>query len=162
MPHDTPTPSGDSRRQFCATACRLASFATLGPLLGACGGGSSSPTTPSTGTPLSTVAGSVSGRTVTVTIDGASPLGAVGGLAQVRTAAGVFLVSRTAEDTFTALTATCTHEACEITGFNGARFVCPCHGSQFSAGGAVLNGPATRALPTFATAFSGGVLTIAI
>ena len=41
----------------------------------------------------------------------------VGGAALVRTSVRDFLVARTAQDAFTALTATCTHEACTITGF---------------------------------------------
>jgi cytochrome b6-f complex iron-sulfur subunit len=64
----------------------------------------------------------------------------------VRSSGGAFLVSRTAQDTFTALTSTCTHEACTITGFDGSAYICPCHGSRFNTTGRVLNGPATTSL----------------
>ena len=109
---------------------------------------------------LSTVNGSVSGATVVVQIDSASPLATVGGAAKVRSASGLFLVSRTAQDAFTALTATCTHEACTITGFDNSAYVCPCHGSRFNTSGRVLNGPASVPLRSFATQFANNVLTI--
>jgi len=71
-------------------------------------------------------------------------------------------VARTAQDTFTALTATCTHEACTITGFDSSAYVCPCHGSRFNTSGRVLTGPASSSLRTFTTQFSNNVLTIAL
>ena len=63
---------------------------------------------------------------------------------------------------FVALTAVCTHEACTVSGFQSSRYVCPCHGSQYSTTGAVLQGPATRSLQQFATRISGTVLTISL
>lgn len=51
-----------------------------------------------------------------------------------------------------ALTATwrvCTHGACDVEPVRGEGFVCPCHGSRFGVDGAVLTGPATRALRRF-------------
>ena len=149
-----------SRRTFCVQACQTASCLALGSLAQACGGGGGS--APSNVPQLSIVNGSVSGATVVVQVDSASPLAAVGGAAQVRSSGGVFLVSRTAQDTFTALTATCTHETCTITGFDSAAYICPCHGSRFNTTGRVLNGPATTALRTFATQFSSNVLTIGL
>jgi cytochrome b6-f complex iron-sulfur subunit len=103
--------------------------------------------------------GTVSGRTVSVPVDALSPLAPVGSAAIVQTSIGPFLIAHTAQDSFTVLTATCTHEACTITGFANGRFICPCHGSQFTTGGAVATGPATRSLAQFATQFANGVLT---
>jgi cytochrome b6-f complex iron-sulfur subunit len=97
-----------------------------------------------------------------VTVDGGSSLAAVGAGALVQTSLGSFLVARTAAESFTVLTATCTHEACTVTGFSSGRFVCPCHGSQFTTGGAVVNGPASAPLRTFPATFSGGVLTFTV
>lgn len=111
---------------------------------------------------LSTINGNVSGNTVVVQIDSASPLAAVGGAAMVRSSGGSFLVSRTAQETFAALTSTCTHETCTITGFDNTTYVCPCHGSRFTTAGRVVNGPANAPLRTFATQFSNNVLTISI
>ncbi len=137
------------------------SLATLGSILQACGG--SSPSSPTTSAPsLTAVSGTVSAGVVNVTIDAASPLAAVGGAAFVQSSSGNFLVSRTAQDTFVALTAICTHEQCNVTGFQSSRYVCPCHGSQYSTTGAVLQGPATRALSQFATRFANNVLSITL
>ena len=72
---------------------------------------------------------------------------------------GSFLATRTAQTTFSVLTATCTHEGCTVTGFSGTTFVCPCHGSRYSTSGGVVNGPATRALQTFNSQFANGLLT---
>lgn len=153
-----------SRREFCISACHAATAVALGSALQSCGGGGGgSPTGPGgggTAPQLTVVNGTVAGNEVTVALDGASPLAPVGGAALVRSGAGDFLVSRTAQDTFSALTAVCTHEACTITGFRSSTYVCPCHGSQFSTGGTVLSGPATRSLRTYPTRLSGTSLTI--
>ena len=153
-------PAVASRRTFCAQACQAASCLALGSLVQACGGGGGS--APSNVPQLSIVNGSVSGGTVVVQIDSASPLATVGGAAQVRSSGGAFLISRTAQDTFTALTSTCTHDTCTITGFDSSNYVCPCHGSRFSTSGRVVNGPANAPLRTFSTQFSNNVLTIAL
>jgi rieske iron-sulfur protein len=62
-------------------------------------------------------------------------------------------------DGVVALTAICTHSACETTDWNEEFLLmeCPCHYSQFDPrrNGAVVQGPATRALPTLALAFEG-------
>ena len=153
-------PEVASRRTFCGQACQAASCLALGSLLQACGGGGGS--APSNVPQLSIVNGSVSGSTVVVQIDSASPLAAVGGAAQVRSSGGAFLISRTAQDTFSALTSTCTHDTCTITGFDSSNYVCPCHGSRFSTSGRVVNGPASAPLRTFSTQFSNNVLTITL
>jgi len=148
------------RREFCVQACQAASVAALGAVLPGCGS-SNNPSSPSSNAPqLTTVSGSFANGAVTVTVDAASPLANVGGAALVQSSAGNFLVSRTAQDTFVALTAICTHEQCTVTGFQSAHYVCPCHGSQYSTTGQVTMGPATRALQQFATRFTAPTLTI--
>jgi Rieske Fe-S protein len=139
-------------------ACQVVSLAAVGSALPACGGSPSSPS--STAPSLATVNGAVAAGAVTVTVDASSPLASVGSAALVQSGAGNFLVSRASQDAFVALTAVCTHEGCTVTGFQNARYVCPCHGSQFTTNGAVAQGPASRALQQFGTAFANNVLTI--
>lgn len=97
---------------------------------------------------------------MTVTIAAGSPLATVGNAALVQSAAGDFLVARTAQSTFVALTAMCTHQACTITNFGSSLFICPCHGSEYDMSGRVVQGPAIAPLREFATQFADPTLTI--
>ena len=153
-----------TRRDFCRHACQAASLLGAGVVLPACGGSPSSPSgSPGPPAPsLPGVTGSLAGNTMTVTVDPSSPLASTGGAALVQGGGRAVLVARTGDNAFVALTAICTHEACTINGFQDPLYVCPCHGSQFSTSGGVVRGPATRALPQFATRFSDGVLTITV
>ena len=145
-----------TRREFCAQAV---SFVTVGALLESCGG---SPTSPSNIPTLSTISTNVTNNTITLSVDSASPLASVGSAALVQTSSGNFLVARTAQDTFNAMTAVCTHEGCTVERYQSGTFTCPCHGSQFNASGGVVKGPASTALRRFNASFSGGVLTISL
>jgi cytochrome b6-f complex iron-sulfur subunit len=159
------TEEKQTRRHFCARTCRAAAVAALGgslaTLLESCGGGAAGPTSPSGGGVafLPIVNGTASGSSITVTVTGTA-LATVGTLALVRSSAGDVLVARTGTDTFTALSSTCTHQACEITGYAGQDFVCPCHGSEFTTSGQVVRGPAFVALPQYQTQWANDVLTI--
>ena len=146
------------RREFCIHTCQALSLAAITGALDAC---SKSPSSPSSNAPaLPTIVGTSSGGGVNLTIDASSPLATTGGAALVQAAAGNFLVSRSSQTDFVALTAICTHEQCTVSGFQNSRYVCPCHGSQYSTTGAVVQGPAARALQQFATTFTNNVLTI--
>lgn len=158
-----------TRREFCSHACHAASLAAAGVLLQGCGG--SNPAAPSntpSNTPpanlpqLTTVTSSVAGSTVSITVDSGSPLATVGNGAITVNSLGTFLMAQTSQDTFSAMTAICTHENCTINGFSNSRFVCPCHGSQYSTSGTVLVGPATNPLTTYPTSFASGVLTFTV
>ena len=46
----------------------------------------------------------------------------------------------------------CTHRGCELN-VGGGVYSCPCHGSEFTIEGEVLEGPATKKLQTFKTSF---------
>ncbi len=123
-----------TRRQFvAATASALAATA-----LGACG----APTAPGSAIvgpsvvkiPLMAVG-------ATVGVDGVGEGGQ--GMAVTRlTTTSVVAVSRQ-----------CTHAGCTVAlpSSAGRDLFCPCHGSAFSLQGAVLQGPATSPLRTFAT-----------
>jgi Rieske Fe-S protein len=148
-----------SRRRFCAGACHVASGATIATIFSACGGSPTSPSGPAS--MLGVVAGRFAGSSVQVTVAG-SALNDVGGAVLVESTAGVFLVSRTDVNAFTAIDAVCTHESCTITGSDGSVYVCPCHGSRYSRSGQVLAGPAKASLRRFPTTFADGVVNIAI
>src|SRR5580765_2876387 len=145
-----------TRREFCTHAV---SFVAIGGLLESCGG---SPTSPSSIPALSTISASVTNNTITLSVDAASPLASVGSAALVQTSGGNFLVARVAQDTFNAMTAICTHEACTVERYQAGTFTCPCHGSQYNTSGAVVKGPATASLRRFNTSFSNNVLTISL
>lgn len=62
---------------------------------------------------------------------------------------------------FTAVQVACTHEGNPI-GFNpaGNNFICPAHGSTFTAQGAVTQGPASSSLKQYNISVSGNVMTV--
>jgi len=137
------------------------SFGALLPAIAGC----QNPNAPSGFPSLPTISASVSSGAVVVPIDSGSPLATVGEAALVRAPnTANFLVARTGESTFAAVTAECTHVACQITTFqtDTDTYECPCHGSQFSLSGTVRRGPASRNLRRFETSFADGVLRIAV
>ncbi len=75
----------------------------------------------------------------------------VGGSVTVSTSTGLpVVVGRPQEDRVVAVSAVCTHQGCEVAPYQDdpAVLVCPCHRSEFETfTGAVLEGPAVRALP---------------
>ena len=147
-----------NRREFCkrltSSVVISAGFATALP---GCSGSSASSIP---GSALPTVSGTVTSAGVGVTIAAGSPLATTGGMAVVNSNAGNFLVTRTGTDTFIALTAQCTHEACVVSNSTGQSYVCPCHGSEFDTTGHVIVGPAVTPLRQFQTQFANNVLTI--
>jgi cytochrome b6-f complex iron-sulfur subunit len=52
------------------------------------------------------------------------------------------------DDKFIASLLECTHRSCELN-IGGGIYSCPCHGSEFSMTGKVLEGPAEQELKTF-------------
>lgn len=156
-------PSTSSRRQFCAHACHAVSLVAVGALMPACSGDGDTngpDPVPDGNSPLPLLSGTASGNTVSVPADGA--LAAVGSAALVSSSLGSFLVARTAQTSFSVLTAVCTHEGCTVDLFNGALFVCPCHNSKYTTAGAVANGPATQALRSFPSTLTGSTLTFTV
>jgi Rieske Fe-S protein len=154
------------RRQFCLGASRGLLLAALGPALAPIlqGCNSASPTG-ATGSsngvpPLPVVNATDVNGGVAITIDASSPLATVGAAALAESQSAAVLVVRNGASDFSAFSAICTHRACTITGLSGGNFVCPCHGSEFSASGQVLSGPALASLQKYNAQFSGNVLTI--
>jgi nitrite reductase/ring-hydroxylating ferredoxin subunit len=73
------------------------------------------------------------------------------------------IVSRLEGSQFFAVTSQCAHEGQPVSAMNltSRRLVCPSHGSQYAANGALLVGPATRGLTAYTTTFDG-VKTVSI
>lgn len=61
------------------------------------------------------------------------------------------ILTRTSPSVFAAVTSVCTHSGCTVDTFSAAlgTLLCTCHGSQFTAQGAVINGPAAVALTAY-------------
>jgi Rieske Fe-S protein len=77
--------------------------------------------------------------------------------------ADVLIVARTDAATVVALSAICTHAACDVSFAPGAGdFQCPCHGSIFGLDGAVQKGPAALPLKSYPVTFDGQTITIQV
>ncbi len=64
------------------------------------------------------------------------------------------------DDGYAVLSPICTHLGCTVN-VEGARLLCPCHGSTYDRQGRVLRGPAERPLQRFpATVTAGGELVV--
>jgi Rieske Fe-S protein len=154
-----PHPKASSRREFCVHAsCAAASLALLGTFAGC-----TSPTAPTLEDhPIPSADATILIGALQLTIDSTSPLATVGNAVLVENGLGKFLVARTDQDSFVALTAVCTHFGCTIVRYDNLTYECPCHGSRFSTSGSVVRGPASAPLRQFPTQFSNGVLTISV
>ena len=151
-----------SRREFCVNACHAASLVALGGVLSTILSGCAATDPLSSSGNLSKIQATAVNGTITLAIDTNSPLATVGNAAQVQYGNGTLLVARTAQDTFAAVTAICTHQGCAITGYDSQVYTCPCHGSQFDANGLVKKGPANSPLRQYQTGFANNQLTITL
>ncbi len=74
---------------------------------------------------------------------------------------GNLIVFRTGQDSYMALSKTCTHQGCEVVYNHSTGDVpCPCHGSKFTTSGTVTNGPATSNLKSYTVKKEGDTLRI--
>lgn len=71
--------------------------------------------------------------------------------------AGVVIVRQGGR--LSALSAVCTHRACDLEAVKDT-LRCGCHGSRFDMNGKVTKGPASRDLPNYAIAVTGGKVTV--
>jgi cytochrome b6-f complex iron-sulfur subunit len=144
--------------QLAIGSATLGASSAIASFLASC----SLPTSPQ-GSSLPTSSGTLSSNKVTVDISSGSPL-AQNGFAIVQYTGGSLLVARTDDGVYHAMTSICTHQGCSIDQYNSGtkEFVCPCHGSRFSAVGAVTNGPASVALKQYVTSVSGTQLIITL
>jgi Rieske Fe-S protein len=99
-----------------------------------------------------------------IRIDEHSPLNKVGGTLVVDATPGRVIILRTAEKSFVAYSAICTHKRGSIE-YDDVRklFVCPKHGSTFDPStGAAVDGPADDPLPSFKAAGNETSVTITL
>lgn len=84
-------------------------------------------------------------------------LSAVGGYAYKAD----IIILRTSDTGYTALSKLCTHSQCTVTyNHSTGMLPCPCHGSTFTTGGAVTNGPANSNLKKYTVVKEGNTLKI--
>jgi len=64
---------------------------------------------------------------------------------------------------YIALSSVCTHQGCAV-GYEptSGNILCPCHGSQFTKTGSIVNGPAATPLQSYPVSKNGNVLTISV
>lgn len=74
-------------------------------------------------------------------------------------AADPIYVLATPSGEYRAVSPICTHRGCTVD-VQGARLVCPCHGSTYDREGKVLRGPAQRALTHYTVVREGDTLVI--
>ncbi len=86
-----------------------------------------------------------------------SALNSVGG----SVASNGIIIARLSATEFTALSRSCTHEGTAVNFRSSQKdFLCPNHGARFSTSGAVLEGPATRALTKYNTELTNTLLRV--
>ncbi len=67
---------------------------------------------------------------------------------------------RVSQSVIAALSTYCPHQGCEVGAYNGTKFVCPCHGSQFNADGSRISGPTPGPLTSYTVVLNGSIVTI--
>jgi Rieske Fe-S protein len=123
-----------------AGAAALAACASGKPNSPLNSGSSSSSASPAAGQPLTKLSDIAVGGAVSATLSDGSPI----------------IVSRPTATTAVCFSATCTHMSCTVQP-KGTLLQCPCHGSQYNpTTGAVLRGPAPRALAPVPVHVAGG------
>jgi Rieske Fe-S protein len=71
------------------------------------------------------------------------------------------MLIRKSEIEFLAVKTICSHKGCDVD-LDGNKFICPCHGSEYTLEGKVTHGPAKQDLKTFETVFDSEKGTVTI
>jgi len=89
------------------------------------------------------------------------PLRTVGGAVLVESTGDTIVVVRRSAAEVAAVSAICTHAGCLVNWTRESQTLdCPCHGSSFATTGAVLRGPAGRAIQAYGATLSGDTVTV--
>ncbi|MGV1007327.1 MAG: Rieske (2Fe-2S) protein [Dermatophilaceae bacterium] len=158
-----------TRRTVLRGAGAVGAVAASAASLAACGSSTSSS---SATTGATSGASATSGATSATTTGGATATGSASASGTKVAKADVpvnggkivggIVVTQPASGTYKAFSSTCTHQGCTVDSVANNKIVCPCHGSGFDAStGAVVNGPATRALSAKTLADSGDSVVVA-
>ncbi|HEY3251080.1 MAG TPA: ubiquinol-cytochrome c reductase iron-sulfur subunit [Ignavibacteria bacterium] len=99
-----------------------------------------------------------SGEDIVVKLADNPALASVGGTLSVT---DDIMLIRMDESRFLAVSTICRHKGCTVE-LEGDKFVCPCHGSEYTKEGKVTQGPAKADLKTFETMFDAPTGTITI
>ncbi len=99
-----------------------------------------------------------SGDDVVVKLSDNAALTKVGG--NVKVSDEIMLIRRS-ETEFLAVRTICSHKGCDVE-LEADKFVCPCHGSEYTLDGKVTQGPAKDNLKTFETIFDSDKGTVTI
>ena len=99
-----------------------------------------------------------SGDDMVVKLSDNASLSKVGGSVKVN---DELILIRNSETTFLAVRTICSHKGCDVE-LEGDKFVCPCHGSEYTLEGKVTEGPAKKDLKTFETIFDSDKGTVTI
>jgi len=88
-------------------------------------------------------------------------LSAAGGAMLLDGSTDTIMVVRISDTQVIALSAICTHAGCSMDYESSQHLLnCPCHGSQFSTDGRVVNGPANRPLRVYTATIANNVITV--
>jgi nitrite reductase/ring-hydroxylating ferredoxin subunit len=86
----------------------------------------------------------------------------VGGGLKVSSSQGMLMIVQPTKGNFSAFSAICTHQGCEVSRVTASAIICTCHDSEFSTDtGARTAGPASRPLKKFAVVERNGMLFLA-
>jgi len=100
----------------------------------------------------------VSGDDVIVKLSDNASLDKVGGSVKV---SDELILIRKSETSFLAIKTICSHKGCDVE-LEGNKFVCPCHGSEYTIEGKVTQGPSKSDLKSFETIFDSDKGTVTI
>jgi cytochrome b6-f complex iron-sulfur subunit len=100
----------------------------------------------------------ISNEDIVVKLSDNASLGTVGGSVKIN---DELMLIRRSDTSFIALKTVCTHKGCDVE-LEGDKFICPCHGSEYTLDGKVTLGPAEKDLKSYQTTFDPDKGTVTI